>query len=73
MKQPLYSLLYNQSFIHNGHKYTVKQQTYGMTEVFGLGKLWCWPHYDGTNSLKVDVIVTHPERVNFKETGNSFV
>lgn len=63
-KQPLFSMLYNSRFIHNGTIYTVTQQSQGMTEVHGKGKYWAWPQYDGTNSLKVDAITTHPQRQN---------
>ena len=61
-KQPLFSMLYNSRFIHNETIYTVTQQATGMTEVHGKGKFWAWPQYDGTNSLKVEAITTHPQR-----------
>ena len=60
--KPIFQLLYNQRFIYNGITYTVTQQAPGMAEVHGKGKYWAWPHYDGTNTIKVEAITTHPPR-----------
>jgi len=63
---PLQHLTYNQSFIHKGVLHTVKNQALGMAEVLASGKLWAWPHYNGKESIKVEVITKELPNKSYK-------